>query len=44
VILGNIQILITYAVELAAIIGREARDVPASKAMDYVDGRKHVQI
>ncbi|CAM0142662.1 hypothetical protein VKS41_002782 [Umbelopsis sp. WA50703] len=27
-----------HEIELAAIIGREARDVPASKAMDYVDG------
>jgi hypothetical protein len=27
-------------VELAAIIGRDARDVAPSDAMDYVDGRK----
>lgn len=27
-----------YIVELAAIIGREGRDVRAADAMDYVDG------
>jgi hypothetical protein len=37
--LNNLVLTKMKIVELAAVIGRDARDVSPSEAMDYVDGK-----